>query len=150
MKFISLLFIVCLLGLGYHCQQKAQAHKALAKAKPDAYGFVPLPPPDEAQAGSVAIIGPVNCTREAGRRCDTLELALKNAGIPCHRVAQFSYSNLSSDQAAVFKKVFSQEIPVVFVGMRAKSCPTPEEVIAEYRQLRTGPGGNQSQKPKIY
>ncbi|MFT3867463.1 MAG: hypothetical protein QM715_03085 [Nibricoccus sp.] len=150
MKIALLILVACLIGMSYHCQQKVHARKVVANAKPDACGFIPLPPPNDDDPHKVIIWSPLNCPSEAGRKSDALAEALKKAGIPCVQIAQVSFPGMNSDQLVIIDKVFTWENPIVFVNMRVKSRPTIDETIAEYRQISKASSANLTKKPKIY
>jgi len=150
MKFTTLFFVVCLLGLAFHCHQQTSARKAIAKAKPDAFGFIPLALPNEAEPGKVFIMGPLNCPSPEGRKSDALAETLKNMGILCTRTDRISLPSLSSDQNAVWEKVFKDGPPLVFVGMRVRSNPDTNDIIAEYKQWTEPMQAKPKKGPKVY
>lgn len=136
--------------MAYHCQQKANARKVIANAKPDASGFIPLPPPNSGDPSTVIIWGPLNCPSDAGKKSSALAEAMQKAGVPCTHTAQVSFPNMTSDQLVIVDKIFKWEPPIVFINMRVKSNPQVNEIIAEYRQVSKSATNNVPQKSKIY
>jgi hypothetical protein len=102
------------------------------------HGFVDLPAVTGASPGAVLVIAAENCPEEAAQRADALAHRLRGHGLPVTRLHQVSFEMPGGDAAAAQRvmAVMNAELPIVFVRGKAKSNPSLEEVLAEYR-----PGG---------
>jgi hypothetical protein len=107
---------------------------------PSPSGFVSVVASDGAPDRTVVIFAPIGCPREAAQRADAMASQLQAQGIPHRRSDHFSVNipNPSAEQQEALRRtsaVLSGEIPAIFIGSSAKSNPTAEEVVAEYRRL---------------
>lgn len=134
MKILRLMLLAGILGAGWQYWNKQQDGAALAKAT-STRGFVELPAPAGSNPNQVLVIAAENCTADAARRADDLEIDLRRQGIPVRRTSQvnFEFSGGSSDMLNRINRVMNAEPPIVFVNGRAKANPTLAEVVAEYR-----------------
>lgn len=134
MKFIRLMLLAGILGAGWQYWSKQQAGEAVARAT-SSQGFVELPSPAGSSPNQVLVIAAENCTADAARRADDLEIDLRRQGIPVRRSSQvnFEFIGSGSDMLERINHVMNAEPPIVFVRGRAKANPTLAEVVAEYR-----------------
>ena len=132
MSLTKLLLIVCLAVGVFQLHQKWKTH---AKMKADENGFVSLPLLDGAPPRKVVIIAPLSCPKPAGRAADALERALAQAGVPCVRSNQVSFSSATESDGPLLEKVMNGPLPIVFVRGRAKNAPDAAEVIREYTSV---------------
>lgn len=80
-----------------------------------------------------------NCPGEDAKRADRLAADLSRKGIPVERTnsARFSLSSpLESDVRTRLSQIMEGPLPTVFIDGRAKSNPSVDEVIAEFREKR--------------
>lgn len=134
MNFIKLLLIAGILGASWNYWNKHQTTAATEKV-PSANGFTALPAPGGTAPGRVLVIAAENCTADAARRADDLAYELSKQKIPVTRThnVNFEFSNPDSGLMQRLNSVMNGELPIVFVGDRAKNNPTLAEVLAEYR-----------------
>jgi hypothetical protein len=134
MKFIKVLIILAAAYGGYQYWQQHQAEKALL-AVTNANGFVELPTaPDGQNRNTVYVVAAENCPHEAAQRADRLAEALVGRNVPVERTHHVSFSTLTDmTQAQRVSAVMNSELPIVFVNGHAKSNPSIDEVISEYR-----------------
>jgi hypothetical protein len=107
---------------------------------PSPNGFVSVIASDGAPDRTVVIFAPIGCPREAAQRANAMASELQAQGIPHLRSDRFSVNipNPTSEQRESLQRtstVLNGEIPAVFIGSSAKSNPTVQEVVAEYRRL---------------
>jgi hypothetical protein len=139
MGVIKFIVVVALVGFGYQYWNKnhSGAAKAAAEAATkSANGFVAVPPADGASDNAVTVLAAENCPEDAARRADALVSDLGRKGIPVVRAHRVSFTMAGPDSAAAAQRVtaiMNGELPVVLVRGKARSNPTLEEVIAEYR-----------------
>lgn len=97
-------------------------------------GFVDVPLPDGQSGAGVVIFAPIDCPSDAAQRAEALARHLSAQGVPYVRSQNASFGHLGSqEEANRVMSVMNGPIPVVFVRMRAKANPSPEDVVAEYR-----------------
>jgi hypothetical protein len=99
-------------------------------------GFASLPPVNGQTSRKVYVLAPENCPGEDAKRADSLAADLSRKGIPVVRrdSARFSLSSqLESDVQTRMSEVMGGPLPIVFVDGRAKSNPSLDEVVAEFR-----------------
>jgi hypothetical protein len=117
-------------------------YERIVLASADTSGFVEVLMPNGAQPDTVLILAARNCPSSAARRADDLAKRLNEMEIPNVRSdqANFSFDRRSQDQIDRLNRsevVGHAEIPAVFINGMAKANPTADEVIAEYRRLRS-------------
>ena len=139
MRLIKLLMLAGLIGFGWNYWQKHQVTN-LAQGNQEIptspRGFISLPPLQNVNPGHVVVVAPLNCPSEQARRADDLVSALQRERIPVTQTNSFSFQISGDDAAAMdrINEIQQGEPPIVFVYGRAKSSPSLEEVIAEYRE----------------
>ena len=138
MKFNKILFLLVILFAAY-IYLRVHHHRVLARnavlaMQTSANGFVSLPPPTNPPAGKVWVLAPPYCPSEAGQRADELMRLLPRAGISCVRTEGIDLNVSSQEEADRINPVMTAQWPIVVVYGRAKSNPTMDEIIAEYRQ----------------
>lgn len=101
---------------------------------PSATEFVAVPTPDEVPPDRVVITGLLNCP-QTGKNTRDLINRMTEAQIPYKHITSFGFGN-TDDWAGLqrLNEILKRGGPVVFVHGKAKSNPTPEEVIAEFRR----------------
>lgn len=140
MRLLKILLLVAAAGLAFQLWQKHQSKQVVAALSRSASvnGFVPLPAPAGVDPKRVILFAPEYCTSEAARRTDDLARGLADRGIPCARSQTANFEFIDPDPAVVksVDVVMNGDVPIVFVGGRAKANPTLAEVIAEYEATR--------------
>jgi hypothetical protein len=111
-------------------------------ASADTSGFVEVLMPNGAQPDTVLILAARNCPSAAARRADDLARQLTAMGVPNVRSDQvsFTFDRRNQDQIDRLNRgavVGKGEIPAVFINGMGKANPTTDEVVAEYRHLRS-------------
>ena len=99
-------------------------------------GFASLPPVNGQTSRKVYVLAPENCPSEAAKRADRLAADLSRKGIPVERIsrARFSFSSqLESNVQTRMSEIMEGPLPIVFADGRAKSNPSLDEVVAEFR-----------------
>jgi hypothetical protein len=139
---MSLLRVVVVVGIaasGYaawkHYEGAGARAQEAAESAPSPNGFESVPL--DGDRNSVVIFAPLNCSREEAQRADFLADTLSRRGIPVKRTqeANISFSGIPDDATASrVKGVMNGPLPIVFVKGRAKSNPTIEETVAEYKR----------------
>lgn len=101
---------------------------------PSTTEFVTVPTPDEVPPDRVVITGLLNCP-QTGKNTQALITKMTEAQIPYQHITQFGFAN-TDDWAGLqrLNEIIKRGGPVVFVHGKAKSNPTPDEVIAEFRR----------------
>jgi hypothetical protein len=125
--------------LRYWALHRREAAAVAASVRGDANGFAPLPPVFEPPPERLLILAPPNCPREAGRRADELASLLQNDGIPYTRSGNINIipsRQPTSAEMDQLNRTMLGELPIVFIGGRARNNPTTDELLAEYRQTR--------------
>jgi hypothetical protein len=142
--FVKLLVVLIVAALGYQYWNKHHAAGASTEAGGSRAGtsavasrgdFVELPPVSGASAKAVLIIAAQDCPEEAAQRADRLAEQLGRQGVPVSRLQDVHF-DIANGDAAIARKltsVMNSPLPIVFVHGRAKSNPTLDEVVAEYR-----------------
>ena len=140
---LKLLVLVCGLLFSFHWWQThdiaKHRHANIAQESPN--GFTPVAMPDDAKDNTVLVFAPVNCPSKEAQRADALADGLTRQGIPNRRSSHFSlnFNQPTDEQQAAIKRttaVLNGSIPAVFINGMAKSNPTLDEVVAEYRRTR--------------
>ncbi|CAK7050927.1 hypothetical protein CUZ56_01776 [Saezia sanguinis] len=115
-------------------QQQALEQAALNRATSD-NGFVELS--TKVVGEGIVIMAPMNCTSQQARAADDLAAALRAEGIAFRRTNSLSLSLEATEEnrrlLLRLDQVMDQPPPMVFVHGRAKSNPSFEEVVAEFR-----------------
>jgi len=137
MTILKILLVLVLYAGGYKYYDKQLAANELAQAKAieagsDA-GFVRLPPADGHSLATVFVVAPLRCTREEARRAEQLTAGLSRAGVSVQRTNQVSWSGFDPSYAENIKSVMDGELPIVFVGGRAKNNPSLGDALAAAR-----------------
>lgn len=138
MNFFKLLIVLGLAGAGYQYwkeHKQAASHEVVAESASSNNGFVALPPAEGADGRSVLVIAAENCPHEDAQRADSLAGDLSGMGIPVVRAHNISFSFSGTDSAVTNRilSVMNGPLPIVIVHGRAKSNPSLEQVVAEYR-----------------
>jgi hypothetical protein len=142
MSLTKLVIAICLAGAAYHAWKTHRSGDpaALAASAEAAsrHGFVALPPVTGASPASVLVIAAENCPEEAAQRADQLAYRLRSHGVPVTRLHNVSFEIPNGDAALAQRvmSVMNAELPIVFVRGKAKSNPSLDDVLSEYR-----PGG---------
>ena len=103
--------------------------------KPSSASFVAVPMPVEVEPTQVVVAGLPSCPH-SGKETQSLLNQLATANIPHKNITSFSFAN-ADDWHGVYQlnEIMKQGAPVVFVNGKAKSKPSSDEVIAEYRRM---------------
>jgi hypothetical protein len=140
MSFIKILIVLGLAGFGYqywtkHREGQAMVASTGSAGRASANGFVLLPGTNRTASNAVQVIAAEDCPEEAASRADSLAAQLSSKGIPVARTHNISFTVTSGDPADAqrISSIMSGELPIVLVHGKAKSNPTLDEVIAEYR-----------------
>jgi hypothetical protein len=141
MKIVKLLVVLSILGGAYHYWNEnspAEALEASADSEYSDYGFVALPPVAGASANTVLVIAAQNCPHEDAQRADSLAEGIAGNGIQVVRAQDVSFEFASADSSMTERimNIMNGPLPIVIVNGRAKSNPSLDEVIAEYRASR--------------
>lgn len=141
MKLIKLLVVLSILGGAYHYwkeNNRTESVEASAASGPSEYGFVDLPPVAGASADTVLVIAAQNCPHDDAQRADSLADGISGSGIRVVRAHDVSFDFASPDSSMTERimAVMNGPLPIVIVNGRAKSNPSLDEVIAEYRSSR--------------
>jgi hypothetical protein len=145
MGFARLLIILAIVGFAIQWWKGRDADSGTAttalsgEASPN--GFVPAAMPDGVPPDTVVILAPLNCPSDGAQRANSLAGELEGRRIRVIRTSRYSARGdaanpdrrASLDQAVA---VLNGEIPAVFVNGMAKSNPSADEVVAEYRRTR--------------
>lgn len=102
--------------------------------QPSENSFVAVPLPDEIEPDKVVVTGLLDCPN-SGPETRNVMSQLTAAQIPYKHITSFRFTN-TDDWLGLqrLNEIIKRGAPVVFVHGKAKANPTPEEVIAEYRQ----------------
>lgn len=141
MNIIRILLVVGIAGGGYTAfkQYRCNVIQVASGAASSANGFASLPPVDGQCSRKVYVLAAKNCPGEDAKRADRLAADLSRKGIPVERTnsARFSLSSpLESDVRTRLSQIMEDPLPTVFIDGRAKSNPSVDEVIAEFRGKR--------------
>lgn len=144
MKIVKLLVVLSILGGAYHYWNENNPAEALEAAADfeygdsGDYGFVALPPVAGASANTVLVIAAQNCPHEDAQRADSLAEGIAGNGIRVVRAQDVSFEFASADSSMTERimSIMNGPLPIVIVNGRAKSNPSLDEVIAEYRASR--------------
>ena len=140
MALARLLILVGLIGFAWHWWGERRTAVETAEATSPT-GFVSAAMPAEATPNTVLILAPLNCPSDGAQRADRLADELTSRNIPVRRASRFSLQAEGGDEdlrARVDRSVavLNGEIPAVFVNGMAKSNPSVEDVVAEFRRTR--------------
>lgn len=138
MSFIKILIVLGLVGFGYQYWTKhrgGQPMMASAGSAASSNGFVLLPGTSTTASSAVQVIAAEDCPEEAAQRANSLAEQLSSKGIPVARTHSISFTVASGDPADAqrISSIMSGELPIVLVRGKAKSNPSLDEVVAEYR-----------------
>lgn len=137
MNLIKLLLLVAIAGGGYHYWKKHSVERDLVAATSEG-GFVSVPMPDGMSPHGVVVFAPENCPSDAAQRAYALVSDLGSRGVPVSRADAASFDNLPDAATAErVRTVMSGQVPIVFVNGKAKSNPSVEEVVSEYRRRKS-------------
>lgn len=130
MNLIKLIVVLGIIGGGY------QYWKGHNPAYADE--FIAIPPAEGFDGKAVLVIAAQNCPQEAAQRADSLAEELSKIGIPVVRTQNigFNFSVTDLADAARVMSIMKEPPPIVIVNGRAKSNPSLEQVIAEYKTPR--------------
>ena len=127
--------ILFLVALGYGAQYVKDYYvDGLADTKGPG-GFVPVPSAQGVKADVVTIVTGSTATEVAATRAEAIAKALSEKGIPVLRAQQVNFSGSGGDSvlAARAMLIMTGEQPVILVRGKAKSNPTLDEVLLEFR-----------------
>ena len=137
-------FLVFVAAIGFAVQwwngrDGASSATAADEASPN--GFVSVAMPDGAAPNAVVVLAPLNCPSDGAQRADSLASELESRRIPVVRTSRYSARSegFDPDRKASLDRavaVLNGEVPAVFVNGMAKSNPSVDEVVAEYRRLQ--------------
>ena len=148
MNIVWILIVVGIAGGGYNTWKQHHGNTVQVENKAQVWsrivsrtvisenGFASLPAVDGQTSRKVYVLAPENCPGEDAKRADSLAADLSRKGIPVVRrdSARFSLSSqLESDVQTRMSEVMGGPLPIVFVDGRAKSNPSLDEVVAEFR-----------------
>lgn len=138
MKIIQALLVLGLAGGSYAFWKHHHDYAAHATSgAPSSAGpFVALPPADGQDPATVFVVAAQNCPHEAAQRADRLAEELARRGIPVQRTHEVRFHFTSPPESSMvdrMKGIMNGPLPVVFVHGRAKSNPSLDDVIAEFR-----------------
>jgi len=136
MNLAKLLLVLAAAGFAYQYWTKHhQASEATASASSteSRNGFVDLPPVTGANPARVLVIAAEDCPEAAAQRADRLAEQLSQSGIPVTRAHEVSFNIPNASIAQRINTVMNGEPPIVFVGGKAKSNPSLDEVTAEFK-----------------
>ena len=138
MNWIRALIVVGLAGGVYtywkdHHQATAQVDAGPAVS---ANGFALLPPVESQHSSTVYVVAAQNCPHAEAQRADRLAEDLSRKGVRVERIQDISFSLSGPPDSTVMERmnrIMNGPLPVVFVNGRAKSNPSLDEVVAEFR-----------------
>jgi hypothetical protein len=138
MNIIRLLLVVGIAGGGYTYWKQHHENVAQVESGPafSENGFASLPPVEGQGSRKVFVVAAQNCPHEEAQRADRLAEDLSRNGIPVERTQNVSFSFTSQPESEVMErmtKIMNGPLPIVFVNGRAKSNPSLEEVVAEFK-----------------
>ncbi len=138
MNIIRALIVIGIVGGGYTYWKQHHEASASIESGPavSENGFAALPPADGQSARKVFVVAAQNCPHEDAQRADRLAEDLSRKGIPVERTQNVSFSITSQPDSAVMERmsrIMNGPLPIVFVDGRAKSNPSLDEVVAEYK-----------------
>ena len=140
MRWLQLLAVVALIGLGAHWlkgHSEARAMQALMSPN----GFLPVPMPEGAEANTVLIFAPINCPKEGAQRARALAESLTARGIANVKTDHYGSRSFvpSEEEFAKAKRlnvVMTGELPIALINGMGKANPSIEELVAEYRRTQ--------------
>jgi len=141
MNTLKALIVLGILLAGVKVWNHHQAARELA-AVTDENGFVELPPMDGQKPDTVYVVAAVNCPHEDAQRADRLAEQLTGKGIPTIRTNQVSVHLSAADAARAheyadrYNAVMNGRLPIAFIGGRAKSDATFDQVVAELATIK--------------
>jgi hypothetical protein len=94
-------------------------------------GFVEIPWIEGAQRDQVLFIGPPCADKQ--REVNATISSLAAQGIPARSTSSIRFAEFDEAKIAASRDVFEGQPPIVFINGKAKSKPTTQEIIAEYR-----------------
>jgi hypothetical protein len=140
MSFIKILIVLGLAGFGYqywtkHREGQPMMASTSSAGSASSNGFVLLPGTSTTASSAVQVIAAEDCPEEAAQRANSLAEQLSSKGIPVTRTHSISFTVTSGDPADAqrISSIMSGELPIVLVRGKARSNPSLDEVIAEYR-----------------
>lgn len=141
MRVIRALIAIGVAGGFYSYWKHHHEHAAVIASGPSvsANGFAALPPVDGQDSATVFVVAAQNCPHEEAKRADRLAEDLARRGIPVERTHDVRFHFSSPPESAVMERmsgIMNGPLPVVFVHGRAKSNPSLEEVVAEFKEER--------------
>lgn len=138
MNLVKVLIVLAFVGFGYQYWNKHHQDRTAtigASSIQSHNGFVDLPAVAGAGTGTVIVIAAENCPEQAAQRADYMAEQLRHDRIPVTRLHSVSFDIQNGDSAIAARvmEIMNGELPIVLVHGKAKSNPTVEEVIDEYR-----------------
>jgi len=145
MNIIQILIVVGIAGAAYNEWRQHDGNTVQVENKVQVgsrtviseNGLASLPPVNGQTSRKVYVLAPENCPSADAKRADRLAADLSQKGIPVVRrdSARFSLSSqLESDVQTRMSEIMEGPLPIVFVDGRAKSNPSLDEVVAEFRR----------------
>ncbi len=138
MNIIRLLLVVGIAGGGYTYWKHHHESVARVETGPAVSSncFAALPPVEGQSSRKVFVVAAENCPHEEAQRADRLAEDLGRKGIPVQRTHQVSFSLTSPPESEVMERmsrIMNGPLPIVFIDGRAKSNPSLDEVVAEFK-----------------
>lgn len=127
--------VLFLVALGYGAQfLKDHYIERVADTKGPG-GFVPVPPALGLTGDVVTIVTAPTANEVAAARGDAIAKALSAKGVPVLRAQQVNFAGAAGDSVSTARAmlIMTGEQPVVLVHGKAKSNPTLDEVLVEFR-----------------
>lgn len=143
MNILKVLILVGIIGGAYnyvsHRYDITTPFKSEISLEEDENGFTPLPPAAGHSAGTIYVVAARNCPSEVAQRANRLAEDLSREGLPVQRVDSIAISGMSPNDNATIDRVtqiLNGPLPIVFISGRAKTNPTFDEVLAEFKSNR--------------
>ena len=138
MNVIRALIVIGIAGGGYtYWKQHVANHVPVeAGSTISESGFASLPPVDGQDSRTVFVVAAQNCPHEEAQRADRLAEDLSRSGIPVRRTDEVHFSFTGEPDSGTMERInriMNGPLPIVFVDGRAKSNPSLDEVLAEFK-----------------
>jgi hypothetical protein len=133
---ILVIAAICVGLFSYYERQQdaktlAEASEAASRMVGSNTGFVTLPPASGHDSAAVVVVAPAGCPLPDAKRADELAQTLTRAGVRVQQTNAINMSGFDPGEADRINSVLSGQIPIVFVGRRAKANPSLQEVLVE-------------------
>jgi hypothetical protein len=140
MNILRTLIVIAVAAGGYHYWKQRHEHAAPIERGPTTEGgFVTLLPAGGQNPQTVYVVAAENGPHAEAQRADRLAEDLSRAGIPVERTHDVRFRFTSRPDGEVMErmnKIMNGPLPAVFIRGRAKSNPSLDEVVAEYKGER--------------